>query len=83
MYKSEKEIQSCGKMVIIPIIAMVMIILITGIIELSKKNDNLFIFIIFITATVFITFCICLHIFSKYLNIENYSEKEEHTVIEV
>ena len=83
MSTSEKEIESCGKMVTIPIIVMVIIILITGIIELSKQNDNLFLLIIFIITTVFTTFCVCLHIFSNYLNRQNISEKEEHTVIEI
>lgn len=83
MHRSEKEIESCGNKVTILISIMVMIILITGIIELSKQNDKLYLLIIFIIVTIFITFCVCLHIFSKYLNIENSSEKEEHTVIEV
>lgn len=78
MPKTEKQIESCGRLTTIPIIIMILIIFITGIIELSKQNDNLFLLIIFITATVFITFCLSLYIFSNYCY--SYEEDEHDTI---
>lgn len=83
MPTTEKEIESCGRMINIPIFIITFILLITSIIELYSRNDNLFLLILTITVTIFLTCLFSLYMFSDCLSnmkciISNKQNNDEH-----
>ena len=83
MPTTEKEIESCGRMINIPIFIITFILLITSIIELYSRNDNLFLLILTITVTIFLSCLFSLYMFSDCLSnmkciISNKQNNNEH-----